>query len=299
MNPSINNPHDMFFKTVMQEIDVAKNILLAILPTKILKLIIIDSLQQIDANFVSDELKETFSDVIFTVKLKNGKEAFITFLLEHKSHPDIFTAIQLLYYLATGYYKQYKNDKKLQVIVPLLFYHGKEKWEYKSLDKVFENIPDELKKFIPAFDTVFLDLADFSDNQLEALENSLITAVLMLQKYALKPDELVKKLHLIFSKMNSVKDKRNFFHKIIVYSLQLLDEEKVEKTIKELPVTLKNEVMTAYESLIEKGKNQAKIQTIIKGHNAGIAINLLSNLTDLTEEEIKKIIKEHSSKDLS
>ena len=300
----INTPHDAFFKSIMNDPEVAKSVLKSVLPANIYKLIDIDSLEPAKTDFVSDELKETFSDVVYTAKLKNGKKIYITFILEHKSHPDKFTPVQVLFYMASGYYTQYKSGKPLRVIVPLVFYHGKEKWEYKSLDSLFENVPEHLKKFIPTYKSIFIDLADMSDNQLDALEDSLVSAVLMLQKYALQPEELVKKLYLIFSKMNSVDRERNYFRKIIVYSLQLLDEEKVEKTIKELPVTIKNKVMTAYEALIKKGYDKGieegieinKTQTIVKGYEAGASIEFLSTITDLSEEQVKKIIEEHLSK---
>ena len=54
--------------------------------------------------------------------------------------------------------------------------------------------------------------------------------------------------------------------------------------------------MTAYEALIQRGIKQSKIQAIVKGYEAGASIELLSIQTDLSEEEVKKIIKEHASK---
>ena len=311
---SIKNPHDAFFKKMMGQINIAKMILRTILPAKILRFIDLETLQEVNTNFVSEELKEVFSDVIYIVKLKNGKNAFITFLLEHKSFPDIFSSVQILYYLATGYYKQYKENRKLQIIIPIIFYHGKQKWEFVSLEDIFKEVPEELKKYIPSFDTLFVDLANFSDEQLEALENSLIAAVLLLQKYALKPEELAKKLHLILSKINSVKGEGNFIKEIIVYSLQLLDEEKVEHSIKELPVSLKNKVMTAYESLIKKGikigekkglgkgikigKYSTKIETIIIGYKNGVPVNILALQTKFTEKEVRDIIDKYNRGEL-
>ena len=290
---SVNNPHDKFFKSIMNEINVAKAIISTFLSRDILNLIDIDSLQHAKTNFVSEELKETFSDVVFSAKMKSKKEVFISFLLEHKSYPDIFTAVQVLFYLASGYYSQYKNSKKLQVIIPLVFYHGKEKWEYKSMEELFEDVPKSIRRFIPTFDTVFLDLADFSDSQLDALENSLVSAILLLQKYALRPEELAKKLHLIYSKMNSVNRERNFFREVIVYSLQLIDIKKVEEAIKELPPVIKNKVMTAYETLIQQGEYKNTVKVILNGYKAGLSIKILATLTNLSESEVIEIIQKH------
>ncbi len=59
--------------------------------------------------------------------------------------------------------------------------------------------------------------------------------------------------------------------------------------------------MTLYESLISEGviKGKAegrldgKIEVILNGFDKGHSISLLANITNFTEEEVRRILKEH------
>ncbi len=81
----INNIHDKFFKLSLGDLNVAKKFLKFFLSEEILDKIVLDSLQYSKMNFISDDLKEIFSDLIYSCKLKNGRKAFVSILLEHKS----------------------------------------------------------------------------------------------------------------------------------------------------------------------------------------------------------------------
>ncbi len=116
----IQNPHDRFFKSFIYE--NAIDFLKTFLPQNISGIIDFDSLSIENNSFVSDALSETFSDAIFKCRLKNTKEdIFISILIEHKSYPDKYVAIQLLNYLADAYWAQLKQSNSLQLIIPFIF----------------------------------------------------------------------------------------------------------------------------------------------------------------------------------
>ena len=104
----INNIHDKYIKTVLSDINVAKKFLSSFLPDDVLQFIDLETLQYAETDFVLQGLKEVFSDMVFTVSRKEDSEVYISIVLEHKSQADDYTAIQLLLYVAYGYYKQYK-----------------------------------------------------------------------------------------------------------------------------------------------------------------------------------------------
>ncbi|HHH52897.1 MAG TPA: hypothetical protein ENK91_04510 [Bacteroidetes bacterium] len=227
---NINNIHDKFFKNVLSDINIAKNFISSFLDPDVLQHINIETLKYAETDFLLQDLKEIFSDMVFTVNKTDDKEIYISIILEHKSRPDDFTAVQLLLYIAYGYYKQYKNTRSLQLILPIVFYHGKQKWIFKSIDDLMGDLPQELKQFTPVLKTVFIDLKNFSVEQLDSLGDSLLTSILLLEKYAFKPDELAKKIKLIYEKLNSVSD-RNLLYPIIVYSLKLIKINIVKQII--------------------------------------------------------------------
>ncbi len=269
MGRDIKNIHDKFFNNVLSDIYIAKKFIASFLSPEVLQHIDMETLQYAETDFLLQDLKEIFSDIVFAVNKKDEQEVYISIILEHKSRPDDFTAVQLLLYVAYGYYKQYKNTGSLQLILPIVFYHGKQKWIYKSLQDLLNELPPELKLFIPAFKTVFIDLKNFSDEQLDALGDALLTSILLLEKYAFRPDELAKKIRLIYEKLNSVND-RNLLYPIIVYSMSLIKINIIKQIIKELPSPIKSNVMTAYDTLIQEGMEKGIQEGMEKGIQKGI-----------------------------
>jgi len=78
-------------------------------------------------------------------------------------------------------------------------------------------------------------------------------------------------------------------------------------------LTIDNLFMTLYESLIsegvikgeikgraegreegrEEGRLDGKIEVILNGFDKGHSISLLANITDFTEDEVRRILKDH------
>ena len=52
--------------------------------------------------------------------------------------------------------------------------------------------------------------------------------------------------------------------------------------------------MTTYERLIQKGKIEGKIETVLASYDNGLAISLIANITSSSEEEVLKILKENA-----
>jgi len=298
---NINNIHDKFFKNILSDINIAKKFISSFIPPEVLQHINIETLQYAETDFLLQDLKEIFSDIVFTAKKENDNEIYISIILEHKSKPDDFTAIQLLLYVAYGYYKQYKNTRTLQLILPIVFYHGKQKWIYKTIDDLLIDLPPELQQFIPTFKTVFIDLKNFSDEQLDSLGDALLTSILLLEKYAFKPDELAKKIKLIYEKLNSVSN-RNLLYPIIVYSMSLIKIDIIKQIIKELPTPIKSDVMTAYDTLIqegmEKGIQKGREEGLEKGvlnlHKRDFTIPQIADIMEISVEKVKSILERNN-----
>src|SRR5690554_5927533 len=105
---NVNNPHDKFFKTMLQDRGAARAFLQEYLPGDVIELIQLDSLQVQSTSYVDDELKEYFTDMIFMVNMKKHDELYISILIEHKSYPDKFVSLQMLNYILKAYQSQIK-----------------------------------------------------------------------------------------------------------------------------------------------------------------------------------------------
>jgi len=127
------------------------------LPEHVIQLLDLATLARVPDSYVSGELEKTMSDVVYTCRRVDGKGSVaVSLLLEHKSSPDKYTPVQVGSYLFSGYQQQIKQgQKQLTPIVPVLFYYGRQKWEYRTLDKLFDELGEELLGFIPKFDYVF------------------------------------------------------------------------------------------------------------------------------------------------
>ena len=93
---------------------------------------------------IEEELKDVFSDLIYKVSL-NGKDAYLYFLFEHKSYPYKKIALQLLKYIRSIWELKMKQGEKekLPLIIPLVFYHGRLKWNIGlRLSDLLDDIPE-------------------------------------------------------------------------------------------------------------------------------------------------------------
>lgn len=92
------------------------------LPEKIVAKLDFRSLKQLSGSYMSGELDQTMSDVVYSCRRKDRKgELEISLLVEHKSYRDNQTPLQIGSYLFSAYWQQVKQDKKqLTPIIPIL-----------------------------------------------------------------------------------------------------------------------------------------------------------------------------------
>jgi hypothetical protein len=57
-----------------------------------------DTCERLDKSFISDHYKETASDIIYKIRLKQ-KEIYIVILVEFKSKVERFTSLSILNYI--------------------------------------------------------------------------------------------------------------------------------------------------------------------------------------------------------
>jgi len=76
-------------------------------------------------SFVEDDLRQYFSDVLFSLKTTAG-EGYVHVLIEHQSSPDKHMAFRLMRYAVAAMQRHLEaGHKKLPLVIPVLFYTGK------------------------------------------------------------------------------------------------------------------------------------------------------------------------------
>ena len=148
-NKGLMPRHDLFVRIILEEIENSKSFLKEYLPAELSEKMNFDSLEIKKDSFITSEYREYFSDMLYQIKL-NNKPVEIYILFEHKSKPEKFIFAQLLKYIA-GIWELQKS-KIITPIIPFVFYHGKQKWNYSSnLHDQIIGLDDDLKKYVPCF----------------------------------------------------------------------------------------------------------------------------------------------------
>ena len=137
---SVNDPHDKYFRAVMQHTLIAKQFLHWFLPKHIKDILDWDSLSLSDNTYVDASLNKSISDVVFDCRYQlkdDSDEQFqhskIVILIEHQSSPERFMPIRVYNYFFSllNRFAQDdtydKNTKLLPAIYPMVFYHGQTK----------------------------------------------------------------------------------------------------------------------------------------------------------------------------
>ncbi len=279
------NKHDSFFKSLLSQKDMAMSFFEEYLPAPISGMLDLGTLALQNTSYLSGHLKTAFSDVVWRVSTKDHTPIHISLLLEHKSYPDNFVAFQLLEYLALAYRKQAKPGKDPEVIIPILYYHGNRKWSYKSLPEHFSIYPNFLRNFIPHFESLFINLREMPQVQIQNLKNGMLRSAIMLQKHYFDPQELNRNIRNIVESLHPYLDS-NSSDLIFVYMIQNsnIDRKKLIQVVEDLPPTLNARVMSIYDELIQEG--------IEKGIERGIERGIEKGRTETLEKFVKKLLTE-------
>lgn len=167
----ITTPHDVFFKESFSDLELVKGFMQFYMPANILKIVDLESIRHEKDSFVEKDLKQFFSDILFSLKI-NNKNGFMYFLFEHKSYRKEKISLQLLnYMLKIWMQKRFsRRGKKLPIIIPAVIYHGRKKWNIKTgLSHLIEGIDEliEQKKFIPDYEYLIYDLSPYGSEEIK------------------------------------------------------------------------------------------------------------------------------------
>ena len=127
----VNGKHDGFFKALMEQPGTAGALLRERLPKAVADALGPGEPELIEGTFIDEELRESRSDRLYRMELKAGGSAYVFCLVEHKSAPDARIGWQLLRYMVRVWDRVDRENGgrgKLPPVIPLVVYHGAEKW---------------------------------------------------------------------------------------------------------------------------------------------------------------------------
>lgn len=304
-NKAVNNEHDKIFRRILDDKkEVAKFI------NKTLKLrvpILEEQLEKYNSSFVTIELKNQESDIIYKLK---GQDIF--FLIEHQTKADYAMPLRILDYedeiikSAIDKNRLGKKDYKFPKVISIVLYTGKTKWNVK---KYIQEVQEELKGY-KGLEFAKYNVVDVNDYTKEELlqEESFLSKAMLIEK-ARYTNTLAIDLEKIVQELNMkdkvyTKEQKELLATIIELTLKRkLETEEIDKLIKKLEGG--NGEMLAVLEMIDKenkrifregkkeGKEEGMKETNLKVAkrllSEKVSINIIIKATGLKEEEIKQL----------
>ncbi|OLS01549.1 Rpn family recombination-promoting nuclease/putative transposase [Tissierella creatinophila] len=308
----IQNPHDKMFKETFSNIEVTKDFINNYLPKSIVDIIDIETLEHQKDSFIDNNLNETFSDMLFGVNINNNK-GYIYFLFEHKSYTSKNIAFQLLKYMIQIWELKIKNlqTNKLPIIIPLVIYHGKEKWDIrKTLGEMIEGyelLPKDVKEFVPNYKYILYDISRYRDEDIRGMAQLRIVLTIFRDIFIKDKEGLKETINIAAKYLRELEDKQTgieyfeTFLKYVFYSGKSFDEEDLKDIIENVEKAYPEGsglIVTTAERLIKEGMEKGIEEGMEKGMEKGekegkvvIAIKLLTKKFGILPSETKDRIK--------
>ena len=266
----IADPHDAFFKELFGRPHLVREFLSEYLHPRVYSRIDSQSLEVVKDSFIDKELSRHFSDLLYTARIGKRK-GYIYLLFEHKSHIDPRVSFQLLRNMVKIWERHARGGgrlKRLPVIIPLVIYHGVNRWSgQEDFWRQFDTDP-ELERYIPRFDVEVYDLSHLPP---EAIRGEMVMrAAVMLLGHIHRPDlnERVPDVLRLLGGAVDARDTKELVEVFIRYLLAASPAERQEALARKVVETLE-EGDTAMYSIADKLRDEGLEQGLEKGLEKG------------------------------
>ncbi len=239
-------------------------------------------------SFVDEELRSHFSDLLYTVQHRKG-DLHLYLLFEHKSSPDPWISLQLLRYMVKIwdlYKKQHPKTKQLPAILPLVLYHGHNKWQIpQDFNAILTQNDDCFKQYTPNFLYLLHDFSFMSNEEIRG--KAILRLTLQLFKH-IKDPQLADKLPEIINLLQEVRSKQSALEilelllRYVVHGTKRFSEQDMTKIFEK--TSMEDNVMKTFideyiEQGIQQGMQQGMQQGIQQGMQQGSNKVLIIQLT--------------------
>ncbi|MDC9583208.1 Rpn family recombination-promoting nuclease/putative transposase [Xenorhabdus sp. PR6a] len=286
--------HDELFKYVLTQPNTAKAFLSLYLPEHVRSLCHFPTLRLEPGSFIDEKLRKLYTDVLYSVETVQG-EGYIYCVIEHQSTPDPMMAWRLMQYSVSVMASHLKNGhKKLPLVVPLLFYHGKTQpypYSMQWLD-CFDQPEQAARLYSQPFPLV--DLSVFSDD--EILTHPKEVAMLeWVQKHIRERDmhTWFNGLIMILGTGDNTKEQVEVLLRYLLHNGHAQNfTQIIHQMANQLPED-KNMVMTIAEALKqvgrEEGREEGKLETARAFLQNGVSVDIIIRSTGLSREQIEAL----------
>jgi len=179
--------HDSRYKQLFSNPKMLEQLFHSFVKVDFVKDIDFSTAVKLDKSFVSEEFKQTESDLIVRVNRKNTQqEAYLYLLLEFQSTPDPTMPIRVLHYLLDFYmslpkFKRLCRDQQLPPVFPLVLYNGEKDWSFvETVQELISAPPKFQSDFVPKFNMNLLEINRIPIENLLHIKNA-VSALFVLE----------------------------------------------------------------------------------------------------------------------
>lgn len=302
---STPTPHDATFRQFLTQSEIARDFMDLHLPDELHAICDLSTLKLESGSFVEADLRQYFSDVLYSLKTACG-EGYIHVLIEHQSSPDKHMAFRLLRYAVAAMQRHLDaGHKKLPLVIPVLFYMGKRRPYPYSTCWLDEFIQPALASKLYSTCFPLVDITVIPDDEIAGHRS--MAALTLLQKHIHQRDlaDLMDRLvPVLLSGYLSSSQVVSLVHYIMQAGETLAVEAFIQELARRVPQH-GDALMTIAQQLEQKGiqkgiergiqlgrqegRNEGKREVARTMLQNGLDLSTVMKMTGLSEEELAQI----------
>ena len=149
--------HDRFIDQVFSDPKNLRDFMEDLLPSSISSKIDFSTLKIKKTKKTSKKYRRYNLDFIVEA-LVDCEDTEFYFIIEHKSYPEKNSLLQVIGYCLATYEEDMQKNKKIKPVIPIILYHGKNRWNLPENFRDYFKVPLEFKEYILQFKYVLIDL---------------------------------------------------------------------------------------------------------------------------------------------
>lgn len=174
--------HDSGYKRIFSNRTIFQQLMERFVPQPWVAELDFSSCETVDKSFISDHYKETESDLIYKVKVRD-ENIYIYILIEFQSTAPRFMVVRVLNYITSFYLDYIESHSKIKdlllpVVFPIVLYNGENAWNAPlEIADLVEKVP-AIGEYGLHFKYLLLDENTYSKEMLLQIRNIVSTLFL-------------------------------------------------------------------------------------------------------------------------
>jgi predicted transposase YdaD len=179
--------HDNGYKLLFSHATMVADLIRGFVHEDWVKDLDLTSLEKVGGGYVSDDLRNRESDMVWRVRWGEERWLYVYLLLEFQSTVDPFMAVRVMTYVGLLYQDLIRQralapSGRLPPVLPLVLYNGNLRWgAAQEIAEMVEEVPGGLERYRPHLRYFLLDEGRLAREDLDSVRN-LAAALFRLEK---------------------------------------------------------------------------------------------------------------------